>query len=247
LTSGVYAILAQAQIGSITVSPTAPALKVGESAAFSALVKDEDGKTLIDRPIVWASSASDVVQIDPSTGAAQAKAPGSATVTATSEGKSASATVSVTPGAAANIAINAGDGQTADTSSAVATPPSVKVTDQAGFPVEGATVTFAVGVGGGSISPASVTTNASGIATADSWKLGNVAGSNSVTASIAGWPFVVFSATATQPAPPVPPSSPRRHRHRSGPVLVPPPLRFSQEMASRQLRSQGLQSIRQSK
>jgi hypothetical protein len=206
--SGVYGIFAQAKVGSIDVSPQTPALKVGESAPFTAQVKDEDGKILTDRAIAWSSSAPEVLQIDASSGASQAKAPGSATVTATSEGKSASTTVSVSPGAAANIAIVAGDGQKTDTSSAVAIAPSVKVTDQAGFAVEGATVTFAIGVGNGSISPASVATNASGVATADKWTLGNVAGTNSVTATIAGGASVVFTATATQPAPPVAPTPP---------------------------------------
>ena len=206
--SGVYAIFAQAKVGSVTVSPATPALKVGESAAFSAKVVDEDGKPLTDRAVAWSTSAPEVLQIDGSSGAVQAKSPGSSTVTATSEGKSASTTVSVSPGSAANVAVVAGDGQSADTSRAVATAPSVKVTDKAGFAVEGAIVTFAVGVGAGSISPATVASNASGTATADKWTLGNVAGTNTVTATLASGASVVFTATASQPPPPTPPPAP---------------------------------------
>ncbi len=213
--SGVYGIFAQAKVASVSVSPTTPALKVGESAPFSALIKDEDGTKLDGRAIAWTSSAPAVLQVDAGSGVAQAKAPGSATVSATSEGMSGSTTVSVTTGPPASLVIVAGNQQSADTSTAVAIAPSVKVTDQAGFAIVGATVTFAVTGGGGSISPGSVATDASGIATATRWTLGNVAGVNSLTATISGGASVGFSATATQPAPP--PVAP------PAPLPAPPP------------------------
>ena len=68
--------------------------------------------------------------------------------------------------------LNAGDGQTAVAGSTVALDPSVKVTDAGGNPVSGVVVTFAVASGGGSVTGASATTNASGIATVGSWRLG---------------------------------------------------------------------------
>jgi lysophospholipase L1-like esterase len=64
-------------------------------------------------------------------------------------------------------------------------------------------VTFAIASGGGSVTGASATTNADGIATVGSWILGPAAGANSLTASsgsLAGSPFT-FNATAIQ-APP---------------------------------------------
>lgn len=205
MAGGVYAIFAQASVSSVSVSPTTPGYRVGDAATFTAVARDEDSNQLDNRVTTWTSSAPEVVQIDASTGGAQAKSPGSATITATIEGITGSTTVSVTPGSAANISIVAGNGQSADTSSAVAIAPSVKVTDAGGFAVAEATVTFAVASGGGSIAPATATTDASGIASADKWTLGKLAGSNSVTASIAGGASVTFSATATQPAPPAPP------------------------------------------
>jgi len=54
--SGVYGIFAQSSVGSVSVSPDTPGLKVGESVPFSALLKDDDGATLDGRTITWSSS-----------------------------------------------------------------------------------------------------------------------------------------------------------------------------------------------
>ena len=76
--------------------------------------------------------------------------------------------------------------------------PSVKVTDAAtGAPKPGVSVSFAVTAGGGSLSGASQTTNAEGIATVGGWTLGNVAGANSVRAQVSGGNAVVQNFTAT--------------------------------------------------
>jgi len=102
-------------------------------------------------------------------------------------------------GTAKNISINAGNGQSATVGTAVATVPGVIVTDQYGNPVSGASVTFAVATGGGTVSPATaIATNSSGIATVTSWTLGTVSGSNTLTAigsGLTGSPLT-FTATA---------------------------------------------------
>src|SRR5205085_2248730 len=105
----------------------------------------------------------------------------------------------VTPAAAASIAVSTGDGQTATAGTAVLVPPAVIVRDAFANPVAGVSVTFAAGTGGGSITGASQTTNASGVAAVTSWTLGTAAGSNTLTAasgSLAGSP-VTFTATGT--------------------------------------------------
>ena len=96
----------------------------------------------------------------------------------------------------AAVAASAGNGQSANVGSAVATAPSVLVSDALGRPVPGVTVTFAVASGGGTITGATPVTNASGIATVGSWTLGAVAGSNTLTATVSGLPAVTFTATA---------------------------------------------------
>src|SRR5258708_23012700 len=116
---------------------------------------------------------------------------GTNTLTAAVSGLSGSPvtfTATATAAAATTISRNAGNAQTAVAGSAVATAPSVLVTDGTN-PVAGVAVTFAVATGGGSISSPSgaiVTTNASGIATLSSWVLGTTAGANSLTATATG-------------------------------------------------------------
>ncbi|HQR17884.1 MAG TPA: hypothetical protein PK948_05920, partial [Gemmatimonadales bacterium] len=112
-----------------------------------------------------------------------------------------SGTVTITAGTPTQMAVQAGNGQSATAGSTVAVPPSVVVRDVSGNPVSGVAVTFAVASGGGSVLPvAAVNTNASGIAAATSWTLGVAAGANTLTADaapagIAGDP-VTFTATA---------------------------------------------------
>lgn len=102
---------------------------------------------------------------------------------------------------ATNIAVNEGNNQSAAPGAAVATAPSVKVTDADANPVSGVAVIFAVASGDGSITSANQMTSASGIATVGSWTLGSTPGTNSLTATaagLAGFP-VTFTATGTVP------------------------------------------------
>ena len=111
-----------------------------------------------------------------------------------------STVVTITAGVATQIAVNAGNGQTATVNTAVTTAPSVIVRDVSGNPVTGVAVTFAVTGGGGSVAPVTpVVTNASGVAALTSWTMGTIAGANTMSATsgtLAGSP-VLFTATAT--------------------------------------------------
>jgi len=84
---------------------------------------------------------------------------------------------------------------------AVATAPSVKVTDASGAPVSGVAVQFAVTAGGGSLGASAATTDATGTASTGSWTLGTIAGPNEVTASISGVTALRFTATGKPAAP----------------------------------------------
>ena len=110
----------------------------------------------------------------------------SMTFIVTGSTKTGTSTFNVNPGAATQIAINAGNGQSATAGTAVAILPSVIVKDVYNNPVSGVAVTFAVASGGGSATGLNATTNASGIATVGSWTLGTTAGANSLTATSAG-------------------------------------------------------------
>jgi hypothetical protein len=108
---------------------------------------------------------------------------------ACSESSSPPAAASVTAAAATNLTATAG--------SAVATSPSVKVTDSKGSAIAGTVVRFDVVTGGGAVARASATTDASGIANAGTWTLGTTAGTNTLEATVAGLPVVRFTATGS--------------------------------------------------
>ena len=101
-------------------------------------------------------------------------------------------------GAATGITVVSGIRQSATTGAAVPIAPSVRVHDYAGNPVSGASVTFSVTAGGGSITGNVATTDASGIATVGSWTLGTL-GANELTAT-SGEVSIALRAAAT-PAP----------------------------------------------
>jgi alpha-tubulin suppressor-like RCC1 family protein len=127
------------------------------------------------------------------------------TLVATSPGltSATSSAFSITAQPATTIAINAGDGQTPFVGAAVATRPSVKVSNAGGAGVAGVDVTFAVVSGGGSITGATATTNSSGIATVGSWTVGTLPGANTITATAAnleGSPVTITATAVAGPA-----------------------------------------------
>ncbi len=89
----------------------------------------------------------------------------------------------------------AGDGQTGTKALPLPTALAVRVTDQFGNVVAGATVTWTVTNGGGSVSSPTSTTSSAGLATM-TWTLGPSAGANVVTATAAGLTPLTFTATA---------------------------------------------------
>jgi hypothetical protein len=82
---------------------------------------------------------------------------------------------------------------------AVSPLPTVRVTDANGNPVQGASVAFVPT--GGTLSGNAKATNANGVASPDSWTLGSVAQSYTLTASVTGAPPVAFVVSAAPGAP----------------------------------------------
>jgi alpha-tubulin suppressor-like RCC1 family protein len=82
-------------IASVTVTPNAPAVKVGATAALVATLKDDQGNALTGRAVAWSSSAPAIATIDAASGVVTGVAAGTATITATSEGKVGSTTATV--------------------------------------------------------------------------------------------------------------------------------------------------------
>ncbi len=124
-------------------------------------------------------------------------------------------TATATAGPAAVLIAFAGNNQTAGAGTAVPIAPAVRVSDAYGNPVAGVVVTFTVSAGGGSAGGTTATSNAAGIAAVGSWVLGNLTGTNTLTASSPGLPSAIFNATSSsapvivsvQPQPLVPGSA----------------------------------------
>jgi hypothetical protein len=106
-----------------------------------------------------------------------------------------SSPINLTTGPAEEMAIQAGDGQTAPVNTVLPTDPSVIIRDSGGNPVAGVEVTFTAS-NGGSASPSPVTTGANGMA-ATNWTLGPTAGENELTASAPSIDPVTFEATGS--------------------------------------------------
>jgi hypothetical protein len=99
--------------------------------------------------------------------------------------------------AATNITANSSVALTAPPGTAVTDLPSVLLSDSKGAPVAGAVVTFTVTSGGGTVTGATATSNASGVATVGSWTLGTAVGTNTLSAQSGSLPAVTFSVCGT--------------------------------------------------
>jgi len=91
-------------VASVAVSPDSRALIVGETAQLSAVLRGAQGNDLAGRAVTWTSSADAVATVS-ETGLVTAVAPGSATITATSEGKSGTASITVNPVPVASVRV----------------------------------------------------------------------------------------------------------------------------------------------
>lgn len=81
-------------VSTVTVSPPSATVGVGQSASYSAVLKDVTGIVLNGRVVTWSTSDAAIATVS-GTGVATGVAVGTATITATSEGRSGSATLTV--------------------------------------------------------------------------------------------------------------------------------------------------------
>jgi trimeric autotransporter adhesin len=88
----------------VTVSPALDTLIVGNTATLTATPQDASGNTLSGRAVSWATS-NEAVAIVSSSGVVHTVASGSATITATSEGKVGAATIVVIGVPVATVAV----------------------------------------------------------------------------------------------------------------------------------------------
>ena len=107
--TGTTAAAALAPVASVSVSPAGATVTLGATQQFVATLKDASGTTLSGRTVTWASSSPTIAAVN-ANGLVTGVAAGTATITATSEGKSAMATATVTatttgPGTVTNLTV----------------------------------------------------------------------------------------------------------------------------------------------
>jgi hypothetical protein len=115
------------------------------------------------------------------------------------------AAIQVNAGAPTLLELVSGDGQSAFTDETLPLAIRVRARDAFANPVPGVGLTFAVTAGGGTLTGATPTTDAAGIAGPTAWRLGASAGPQTLTASVTGRPsvpsvLVTATANARPPA-----------------------------------------------
>ncbi len=95
-----------ALVVAVSVAPSAKTMRVGQNLQLVATVRDAKGIAHPERPVSWASNAPGVASVSPG-GLLSAVAPGSAIITATSEGVSGTTAVTATAPPARSVAAEA--------------------------------------------------------------------------------------------------------------------------------------------
>lgn len=143
------------------------------------------------------SSTTDGAGIARSGGWTLGTVAGTQTLTASAAGVSPiTFTAQAVAGPAANLVRVSPTTQQAVVNTNVPSPPSVRAEDVFGNVVSGVAVTFSVATGGGTMEGVQQTTNASGVATVGSWRLGTGVGQQIARATASNVPQASFSATA---------------------------------------------------
>jgi hypothetical protein len=91
-------------VSTVALSPSTNTLNPGATFQITASLQDSTGASLTGRSVAWSSSNLTIASVS-SSGVVAGVAPGSATITASSEGKSATASVTVANAAASTVTV----------------------------------------------------------------------------------------------------------------------------------------------
>ena len=169
---------------SVVLSPPTTSLVGGGTLQLSAVVKNAAGSVLTGTTVTYASDKPAIATVS-ATGLATAVGPvGSANITGRAGTvTSTPAVITVSAAAAQNLAKSTDLPAAPEVGNTY--PVTVKAADSFGNPVAGVIVTFAATGGGGSVTPTTATTDASGLALTY-FVPGITVGTNTVTATAAG-------------------------------------------------------------
>ena len=169
--SGTAAItVTNVPVASVTVTPASVSIQQGQTVQLTATPKDANGNALSGRVVTWSSSNTAVASVNAG-GFVTSSAAGSATITATSEGKSGTAAITVASVPVASVTVSPAPAnvQVGLTVQLTATPKDVN-----GNPLTGRTITWS------SNNTSVATVSSSGLVT------GVTAGSATITATSEG-------------------------------------------------------------
>ena len=176
-------------VSRVDVTPSAPAALVsGTTTTLSATAFTKDNRSLGASSVTWASSNENAASVV--SGVVTGRLVGIATITASSGGVTSSGvTITVSAGAPAQIGIRTQpDGAASGT--AFATQPIAEVRDAAGNPITSsvATVTAAIGSGGGTLTGTTTVTAVGGISTFGGLTITGAIGTHTLIFSSSGLP-----------------------------------------------------------
>jgi uncharacterized protein YjdB len=149
-------VIAPAPVATVEVTVPAPTVIAGQSLQATVVVKDASGSALTGRTVAWSSGNSTVATVS-TAGLISALTPGTAQITATSEGRAAAVTLQVLPVPVATVSVSL-------PSPALNVEGTYQLTtvtrDASGATLAGRPIAYS------SSAPATVTVSASGLVTA---------------------------------------------------------------------------------
>src|SRR5437867_9458777 len=171
---------------SVTVTPAAPSVLVGQTVQLTATPKDANGNPLSGRTVTWSSGNLSVATVNGS-GLVRGVTAGSATITATCEGQSGTVSATVTSPSVASVTVSPAAANLGIGTTLLLT---ATLKDSVGNVLTGRTVAW--------------TSNASGVATVDASGLvtGVTAGAATITATSgakSGTAAVTVTASSASP------------------------------------------------
>lgn len=173
-----------ANAATVVIAPRGTTVPAGSPFSFSAVAKDGASLAIPGTPVIWTSldpTIAGITAVTAGAGVAGLQRGSARIVAQLLTGPADTVLLNITLPATQIIA-QGGNGQTGSVGAQLALPLVVKVAAGDGVGVSGVTVFFTVATGAGTVTNASVVSDANGLAQT-SWTLGPAAGTQSVTAT----------------------------------------------------------------
>ena len=103
--SGTAVVTVTVSVASVVVTPASKTMTYGDTTSFAATVRDGTGATILGRTVTWTSSDTTIATVN-TAGVVTGQGAGSATISATSDGKTGTATITVTKAPVAQIIVS---------------------------------------------------------------------------------------------------------------------------------------------